>query len=177
MSSAGIMSFTKNMAMITNIISQGNSRHDNAMVDSNILNIFRAADKAQGDDTYMKKTLVALWQGINTVTMEGDNYNSTKIEGVHFGKWTAKSNPVSGSPWRFESKLGYILSSSRNDWTYCIPKGWSTKMYGNFGSSGSGTKEVGNRSLQYTIWYLWGAWFDEVLEQIATAMMTSTQPL
>lgn len=194
MSSAGIMSFTKNMAMITNIISQGNSRqnlpsqikgmgltvedmlNDNAMVDSNILNIFRAADKAQGDDTYMNKTLVELWQGITTVTMDADNYNSTKIEGVHFGKWTAKSNPVSGSSWTHR-RMDNILSSNRNDLVYCIPKGWSTKMYGNFGSSGSGTEEVGNRSLQYTIWYLWGAWFDEVLEQIATAMMTSTQPL
>jgi hypothetical protein len=161
MSSAGIMSFTKNMAMITNIISQGNSRqnlpsqikgmgltvedmlNDNAMVDSNILNIFRAADQAQGDDTYINKTLVELWQGITTVTMDADNYNSTKIEGVHFGKWTAKNNPVSGSSWNYR-KMDYILSSNRNPLMYCIPKGWSAKMYGNFGSSGSGTEEVGN---------------------------------
>jgi hypothetical protein len=150
--------------------------NDNAMVDSNILNIFRAADQAQGDDTYINKTLVELWQGITTVTMDADNYNSTKIEGVHFGKWTAKNNPVSGSSWNYR-QMDNILSSNRNRLMYCIPKGWSAKMYGNFGSSGSGTEEVGNRSLQYTIWYLWGAWFDEVLEQIATAMMTSTQPL
>ena len=180
--------------MITNIISQGNSRQnlpsqikgmgltvedmlkDNVRVDSNILNIFRAADKAQGDDTYMAKTLVELWQGITTVTMDGDNYNSTKIQGVHFGKWTGKNNAVSGSSWNHRS-LDNILSSNRNRLQYCVPKDWSTKMGGTFGSPGSRTGDIGAMGLQYTIWYLWGAWFDEVLEQITTAMMTSTQPL
>jgi len=194
MSSAGIMSFTKNMAMITNIISQGNSRQnlpyqikgmglvvenmltDNAKVDPNIIRTFQAADNAQGDTVYLQKTLEGLWKGISTVTMQGDNFRSKTLEAVHFGPWSGKNKPTSGSSWN-SSAFDNILSYNRNYLSYCIPKGWSTKMSNNFGSNGAGVGTVGNLDLQYSLWYLWGAWFDEVLEQVTTAMMTSTQPI
>ena len=46
-----------------------------------------------------------------------------------------------------------------------------------FGSRGSDTDEIGKADLQYTLWYIWGAWFDEVTEQVMTAMMTSSTPI
>ena len=69
------MSFTKNMAMISNILSQGNSRQklsaqlkgqaqvitrmlkDNAMVEPSILKTFTDADNANGDTQYADYTI------------------------------------------------------------------------------------------------------------------------
>jgi hypothetical protein len=194
MSSAGIMSFTKNMAMISNILSQGNSRQklsdqlkgqaqvitrmlkDNAMVEPSILKTFTDADNANGDTQYADYTIKNMWQGITTISLDGDNFTSKKITSVQFGPWTARNKPTSGSSWN-SNNLKKVLSSNRSRLQYCIPKGWNTKMYANFGSRGSNTDEIGKADLQYTLWYIWGAWFDEVTEQVMTAMMTSSTPI
>jgi len=194
MSSAGIMSFTKNMAMITNIISQGNSRQklsaqlkgqaqvitrmltDNAMVEPSILKTFMDADTANGDTKYADITIKNMWEGITTISLDGDNFTSKKITSVQFGPWTGRNKPTSGSRWN-SNVLNGVLSSNRNRLQYCIPKGWNTKMYSPFGSLGSATEEIGKADLQYTLWYIWGAWFDEVTEQVMTAMMTSSTPI
>jgi hypothetical protein len=194
MSSAGIMSFTKNMAMISNILSQGNSRQklsdqlkgqaqvitrmlkDNAMVEPSILKTFTDADNAKGDTQYADYTIKNMWQGITTISLDGDNFTSKKITSVQFGPWTARNKPTSGSSWN-SNNLKKVLSSNRSRLQYCIPKGWNTKMYANFGSRGSNTDEIGKADLQYTLWYIWGAWFDEVTEQVMTAMMTSSTPI
>lgn len=194
MSSAGIMSFTKNMAMISNILSQGNSRQklsaqlkgqaqvitrmlkDNAMVEPSILKTFTDADNANGDSQYADFTIQNMWQGITTISLDGDNFTSKKITSVQFGPWTARNKPTSGSRWNSNVLKG-VLSSNRNRLQSCIPKGWNTKMYSPFGTQGSKTDEIGKADLQYTMWYIWGAWFDEVTEQVMTAMMTSSTPI
>ena len=194
MSSAGIMSFTKNMAMISNILSQGNSRQklsaqlkgqaqvitrmltDNAMVEPSILKTFMDADTANGDTKYADITIKNMWEGITTISLDGDNFTSKKITSVQFGPWTGRNKPTSGSRWN-SNVLNGVLSSNRNRLQYCIPKGWNTKMYSPFGSLGSATEEIGKADLQYTLWYIWGAWFDEVTEQVMTAMMTSSTPI
>ena len=194
MSSAGIMSFTKNMAMISNILSQGNSRQklsgqlkgqaqvitrmltDNAMVEPSILKTFMDADKANGDTKYADFTIKNMWQGITTISLDGDNFTSKKITSVQFGPWTGRNKPTSGNRWN-SNVLNGVLSSNRNRLQYCVPKGWNTKMYSSFGTAGSRTDEIGKADLQYTLWYIWGAWFDEVTEQVMTAMMTSSTPI
>ena len=194
MSSAGIMSFTKNMAMISNILSQGNSRQklsgqlkgqaqvitrmlrDNAMVEPSILKTFTDADKANGDTQYADYTIKNMWEGITTITLDGDNFTSKKITSVQFGPWTVRNKPTSGSRWN-SNVLNGLLSSNRNRLQYCMPKGWNTKMYSPFGTAGSQTDAIGKADLQYTLWYIWGAWFDEVTEQVMTAMMTSPTPI
>jgi len=193
MSSAGIMSFSKNMAMITNILAQGNSRQnlvgqikgqaqiiskmlmDNALVEPSILDIFDAADTLAGDTLYADNTIKNMWQGITTITLDGDNFTSTKIDSVQFGQWTGLNKPTTGSSWNGNALRG-VLSSNRNKLQYCVPKGWTTKMYSPFGSD-QFTTEIGKENLQYTLWYLWGSWFDEVTEQVMTAMMINPKPI
>ena len=180
--------------MITNIISQGNSRQklsaqlkgqaqvitrmltDNAMVEPSILKTFMDADTANGDTKYADITIKNMWEGITTISLDGDNFTSKKITSVQFGPWTGRNKPTSGSRWN-SNVLNGVLSSNRNRLQYCIPKGWNTKMYSPFGSLGSATEEIGKADLQYTLWYIWGAWFDEVTEQVMTAMMTSSTPI
>ena len=182
------------MAMISNILSQGNSRQklsaqlkgqaqvitrmltDNAMVEPSILKTFMDADTANGDTKYADITIKNMWEGITTISLDGDNFTSKKITSVQFGPWTGRNKPTSGSRWN-SNVLNGVLSSNRNRLQYCIPKGWNTKMYSPFGSLGSATEEIGKADLQYTLWYIWGAWFDEVTEQVMTAMMTSSTPI
>ena len=132
--------------MISNILSQGNSRQklsdqlkgqaqvitrmlkDNAMVEPSILKTFTDADNANGDTQYADYTIKNMWQGITTISLDGDNFTSKKITSVQFGPWTARNKPTSGSSWN-SNNLKKVLSSNRSRLQYCIPKGWNTKMY------------------------------------------------